>query len=124
MALGKAKLKTNYRDNKKSISDAIRDYEAQLESDIEIEDAILEKAWIEDSIEYEEALEALALEMAKEDEMLREKFEEKKQEIDKSLKLFKLKVEEKNKKFKEGLKESIEEVANEYAQLGQYYHWR
>ena len=124
LALGKAELKTNYKQNKKEISDAIRDYEAQLVSDLEIEDALLEQAWIEDSIVFEEAMEALALELAKEDELLNEILEQKKQEMKDSLSSFKLKVEEKNKKFKEGIKESIEEVANEYAKLGQYYNWK
>ena len=122
LALGKAEFKTNYKENKKLYQNAIRDYEAQLESDLEIEDQLLEKEWIEDSIAYEEAMEAYAVEMAKEDEDMAADFEKKKNEIKESLQSFKLKVEEKNKKFKEGLNESFEDIVEEYAKLGQYYY--
>ena len=122
LALGKAEFKTNYEENKKLYQNAIRDYEAQLESDLEIEDQLLEKEWIEDSIAYEEAMEAYAVEMAKEDEEMAAEFEKKKNEIKESLQSFKLKVEEKNKKFKEGLNESFEDIVEEYAKLGQYYY--
>jgi len=110
LALGKAEFKTNYEENKKLYQNAIRDYEAQLESDLEIEDQLLEKAWIEDSIAYEEAMEAYAVEMVKEDEEMAADFEKKKNEIKESLQSFKLKVEEKNKKFKEGINESFEDI--------------
>jgi len=122
LALGKAEFKTNYEENKKLYQNAIRDYEAQLESDLEIEDQLLEKEWIEDSIAYEEAMEVYAVEMAKEDEETAAEFEKKKNEIKESLQSFKLKVEEKNKKFKEGLNESFEDIVEEYAKLGQYYY--
>jgi chromosome segregation ATPase len=122
MALGKAEFKTNYEENKKLYQNAIRDYEAQLESDLEIEDQLLEKEWIEDSIAYEEAMEAYAVEMVKEDEEMAAEYEKKKNEIKESLQSFKLKVEEKNKKFKEGLNESFEDIVEEYAKLGQYYY--
>ena len=122
LALGKAEFKTNYVENKKLYQNAIRDYEAQLESDLEIEDQLLEKEWIEDSIAYEEAMEVYAVEMAKEDEETAAEFEKKKNEIKESLQSFKLKVEEKNKKFKEGLNESFEDIVEEYAKLGQYYY--
>jgi len=122
MALGKAEFKTNYQENKKLYQDAIRDYEAQLESDLEIEDQLLEKEWIEDSIAYEEAMEAYAVEMVKEDEEMAAEYEKKKNEIKESLQSFKLNVEEKNKKFKEGLNESFEDIVEEYAKLGQYYY--
>ena len=122
LALGKAEYKTNYKENKKLYQNALRDYEAQLESDLEIEDQLLEKEWIEDSIAYEEAMEAYAVEMAKEDEEMAAEFEKKKNEIKESLQSFKLKVEEKNKKFKEGLNESFEDIVEEYAKLGQYYY--
>jgi len=122
LALGKAEFKTNYKENKKLYQNAIRDYEAQLESDLEIEDQLLEKEWIEDSIAYEEAMEAYAVEIAKEDEEMAAEFEKKKNEIKESLQSFKLKVEEKNKKFKEGLNESFEDIVEEYAKLGQYYY--
>ncbi len=122
LALGKAEFKTNYKENKKLYQNAIRDYEAQLESDLEIEDQLLEKEWIEDSIAYEEAMEAYAVEMVKEDEEMAAEYEKKKNEIKESLQSFKLKVEEKNKKFKEGLNESFEDIVEEYAKLGQYYY--
>jgi chromosome segregation ATPase len=122
MALGKAEFKTNYQENKKLYQDAIRDYEAQLESDLEIEDQLLEKEWIEDSIAYEEAMEAYALEMANEDDEMAAEFEKKKNEIKDSLHSFKESVEEKHQKFKEGLKESYEDVAEKYAKLGQYFN--
>ncbi len=122
LALGKAEFKTNYEENKKLYQNAIRDYEAQLESDLEIEDQLLEKAWIEDSIAYEEAMEAYAVEMVKEDEEMAADFEKKKNEIKESLQSFKLKVEEKNKKFKEGINESFEDIVEEYEKLGQYYY--
>jgi len=122
LALGKAEFKTNYEENKKLYQNAIRDYEAQLESDLEIEDQLLEKAWIEDSIAYEEAMEAYAVEMVKEDEEMAAEFEKKKNEIKESLQSFKLKVEEKNKKFKEGINESFEDIVEEYEKLGQYYY--
>jgi len=122
MALGKAEYKTNYKENKKLYQNALRDYEAQLESDLEIEDQLLEKEWIEDSIAYEEAMEAYAVEMVKEDEEMAAEYEKKKNEIKESLQSFKLNVEEKNKKFKEGLNESFEDIVEEYAKLGQYYY--
>ena len=122
MALGKAEYKTNYKENKKLYQNALHDYEAQLESDLEIEDQLLEKEWIEDSIAYEEAMEAYALEMANEDDEMAAEFEKKKNEIKESLQSFKLNVEEKNKKFKEGLNESFEDIVEEYAKLGQYYY--
>jgi len=122
LALGKAEYKTNYKENKKLYQNALRDYEAQLESDLEIEDQLLEKEWIEDSIAYEEAMEAYAVEMVKEDEEMAAEYEKKKNEIKESLQSFKLKVEEKNKKFKEGFNESFEDIVEEYAKLGQYYY--
>ena len=122
MALGKAEYKTNYKENKKLYQNALHDYEAQLESDLEIEDQLLEKEWIEDSIAYEEAMEAYAVEMVKEDEEMAAEYEKKKNEIKESLQSFKLNVEEKNKKFKEGLNESFEDIVEEYAKLGQYYY--
>jgi archaellum component FlaC len=51
-------------------------------------------------------------------------YEKKKDEIINSLNSFKAKVEEKHEKFKSGLKESVEELAEEYSKLSQYYHWR
>jgi chromosome segregation ATPase len=122
LTLGKAEIKTNFKENIKLYNDAIRDYEEQLVSDLEIEDALLEKEWIEDSIAYEEEMNALAIELAKEDEKEWEKFEQKRGEFKESLRAFKAKVEEKNKKFKDGLEESFEDVAEHYGELGQYYY--
>ena len=122
LALKKAEIKSNYKENTKLFNDAIRDYEEQLESDLEIEDALLEKEWIEDSIEYEEEMNALGIEMVKEDNEMAAEFEKKKNELKASLQSFKLKVEKKNKKFKDGLEESFEDLNEHYAELGQYYY--
>ena len=100
----------------------LRAYDEQLESDLEIEDALLENEWIEESIEYEEEMNAIGIEMAKEDEELREKFEQKKNEIKESLHSFKAKVEKKKRKFEDGLDESFEDVSKHYAEIEQYYY--
>ena len=122
LALGEAEIKSNYKENTKLYNDSMRAYEEQLESDLEIEDALLEKEWIEDSIAYEEEMNTVAIEMAKEDNEMAAEFEKKKNELKASLQSFKLKVEKKNKKFKDGLEESFEDLNEHYAELGQYYY--
>jgi hypothetical protein len=121
LSLGKAEIRTGIKEKRKSISNAIRDFEAQLESDLEFEDELLEKAWIEDSIAFEEEINALHLQNEIELDEVKENRDAKISEIKEKFRSLKQELKNKKDSKIEDFNEDLEELNKKYAEIAQYY---
>ncbi len=122
LALGKMDTKSKYQENKKKIHDAINDFDALMESDYDLATEELAKEWLEDSVEFEEELNALDYQFQLEDEEMQAEFEANKQKLQNKVAAFKAKVMDKGQEAKHNWEETKAETEKEFAELGKYLY--
>jgi len=122
LVLGKMDTKAKYQENKKKIRDAINDFDARMESDYDLATEELAKEWLEDSVEFEEELNALDYQFQLEDEEMKAEFEAKKQKLQNKVNTFKAKVKDKGQEAKHNWEENKSEMEKEFAELGKYLY--
>ncbi len=120
LALGKMDTKSKYQENKKNIRDAINDFDARIETDYDLVTDEFAQEWLEDSIEFEEELNALDYQFQKEGEEMQAEFEANKQKLQNKVAAFKAKVKEKGQEAKHNWEETKSETEKEVAEPGKY----